>query len=198
MSGTEKGGLLSGLLGLFILAMMVYTPVYFFILNDEIDEVQEISLKEAILASEGKYFIENRELVEDSGKGLADKLYEWVVIKFFWEDPLEKEADKLADALRIDIGKSLEDALEDNDNISNISFSRGSLLPSLISPIPAVRVSVKFTVKDIGVVKLNAFVQTRSFFKFRLCEFIGFEDVVVKGERYYDPIKFLATVVYKH
>lgn len=108
MSDTEnsKPGCLVAIFGFLLLFYTIYTPVYFLILNDEVDAVQEASLLDFI-------FTPPKLMLEAANtKGNLNEL----------DRLIENCRDDVKKNMNIDIGQSFEDALADNTRITRVNF----------------------------------------------------------------------------
>lgn len=163
-SGNSKPGCLAVLFSLLILFYVIYTPLYFIVLNDEIDSFQEVSLIDMI--------VEPIKVI--AGNGAQEK-------KFIsgLSDALAQSRDRLKKATGVDIGKSLESALKKNNNISDINWSRGKTRSD-----GRVVVTVTFTHKDHGHAAITAIVQERSFFDAKFSDFLLIDSVRLGSDRY--------------
>ena len=115
MSDTEnsKPGCLAAIFGFLLLFYTIYTPVYFLILNDEVDAVQEASLLD-FLFTPPKLMLEAA-----NTKGNLNEL----------DRLIENCRDDVKKNMNIDIGQSFEDALADNTRITRVDFYEEIMVP---------------------------------------------------------------------
>lgn len=92
----KKQGCLATILGLVTVFYLIYTPMYFIILNDEIDAVQEAPLIDFLAAKIRLQFEENAK------RGMQNTRSEE------FESNMDKLRDKIKQAIKIDIGVPFE------------------------------------------------------------------------------------------
>jgi hypothetical protein len=170
------GGCLGGLLGLWLMFMVIYIPIYFFVQNNEIDTVRKAGLVDLRLG-----------IMKDA-----------MMTKQAFEVVVDRLARDLKNTTGIDIDESLDNALRKNENISNIEYSSDYLIKEINEQIDegfqketaifraslkaaaaaqieregTVAVTVDFDVKNIGHVQMISLVQARSFWEARFAKYI--------------------------
>ena len=176
MSDTEnsKPGCLAAIFGFLLLFYTIYTPVYFLILNDEVDAVQEASLLD-FLFTPPKLMLEAA-----NTKGNLNEL----------DRLIENCRDDVKKNMNIDIGQSFEDALADNTRITRVNFYEAGNHGS------AARVITEFDIQDVGRVKMVRLVVPRSFFKVGLTQFVKIDTLSLNNEWVSNPEVFIAKYVY--
>ena len=176
MSDTEnsKPGCLAAIFGFLLLFYTIYTPVYFLILNDEVDAVQEASLLD-FLFTPPKLMLEAA-----NTKGNLNEL----------DRLIENCRDDVKKNMNIDIGQSFEDALADNTRITRVDFYEAGNHGS------AARVITEFDIQDVGRVKMVSLVVPRSFFKVGLTQFVKIDTLSLNNEWVSNPEVFIAKYVY--
>ncbi|CAK7067149.1 MAG: hypothetical protein DELT_01694 [Desulfovibrio sp.] len=160
-SQTENTSAGQAILGLILMVFTIYTPLYFFVFNDEIDAFQEASLIDMMqvpfeLAVEGN----------SNAKKMVASL----------EDLLADARAASKKRSGVDLGISLEKALKKNDNISNIKWSYGLSRDSVSEII------LTCNHKEYGTIVLSGIVKERSFLKFRFSKFLGARNITINGK----------------
>lgn len=173
-TGNSKPGCLAAIFGFLLLFYTIYTPVYFVILNDEVDAVQEASLLDFL-------FTPPRLMLEAANtKG---KLKELDRLINNCRDDVEK-------SMKIDIGQSFENVLSDNSRITKITFYEAG------NHGAAARVITEFDIQNVGRVKMVSLVVPRSFFKVGLTQFVKIDTLSLNNEWVSNPEVFIARHVY--
>lgn len=110
MAEDKKIGCLASLLGILILVIAIYIPIYFIFMNDEIDALQEVSLIGMMRAPIAATLKGNR----NEGKLLN-----------MIDERFDKLTKGVATRTGINLGVPFEDAISKNSNISNIDWEYG-------------------------------------------------------------------------
>ncbi|SHN72633.1 hypothetical protein [Desulfovibrio litoralis] len=160
--------------GFIVLILIIYTALYFIVFNDEIDTFQEASLID-IMQAPFETMVEGNSNAKRMLSGFEDLLADT-------RAATKKRAG-------VDLGISLENALDDNDNISNVKWIYGPSYKNFSEVIMTCQS------KKAGTIVITGIVRERSFFKVSLSKFMGIKGVSIDGNNI-TPFPAIAEHIY--
>ncbi len=175
MTKEQNPGCLSSFFGLIILFYIIYVPVYFFVMNNELDTAKEASLETVLL---GPLVVGSKYAPE--GKIALDEA----------ESLIESNFDYIKSVEHVDLYESLEEVLEDNGNVSNLKFSKYK------ADKDAVFVVTSFNLKDLGNVRIISVSTEKKFIKVQSAKFLGIAEIKVNDRPVNNSSLFVAKYIY--